>query len=86
MFHIWRTFQETLTSIHCNQRHPTKCYNFMYKREVFGTRLHITLHNCCPDDNSSKGCLEKHLEHANKADIFIISQNILTKCTPNFQT
>lgn len=26
-----------------------------------------TLHNCCPGESSSKGCLEKHREHAKSA-------------------
>lgn len=26
-----------------------------------------TLHNCCPGERSSKGCLEKHREHAKSA-------------------
>ena len=29
--------------------------------------MSITLHNCCPCDNSSNGCLELHLVQANKA-------------------
>ena len=41
----------------------------------------FTLHNCCPCDNSSKGCRLKHLLHANNAEeeaavaIFIVSNS-----------
>lgn len=32
----------------------------------------FTLHNCCPVDNSSNGCLEKHFEQANKTTCTLI--------------
>lgn len=32
-----------------------------------GIRGGRTLHNCCPGERSSKGCLEKHREHAKSA-------------------
>lgn len=34
--------------------------------------LMFTLHNCCPVDSSSNGCLEKHFEQANKTTCELI--------------
>lgn len=32
----------------------------------------LTLHNCCPDESSSNGCLEKHFEHAKSGTLLLI--------------
>lgn len=44
------------------------CY-ILWNREREEKKL--TLHSCWPGDNSSKGCLEKHLEQANNACILL---------------
>jgi hypothetical protein len=44
----------------------TKKRGDQFENNCANLRL-VTLHSCCPEDNSSKGCRLKHLLHANSA-------------------